>query len=272
MDILISGASTGIGKACAIHLARTGHTVWAGVRTQKNFDDITKMNVRGLQAVFLDVTSADSIRDCVSTLTKKSGTLHGLVNNAGIAIGGPIEAVSIEDWRRQFECNVFGAIALTQACLPLLRESKGRIVNMSSISGCIAAPFLGPYAASKFALEAFSDTLRREMLPFGVKVSIVEPGAIATPIWEKAKTEGLGSIDDYPSSVREVYGAALARFAQQLEKATRRAGPVSLVTAAVEHALVAGTPRTRYPVGRGIRTSSVLARVIPDTLMDRVIR
>lgn len=272
MEILISGASTGIGKACAVHMARLGHSVWAGVRTQKNFDEVSKLNVQGLKPIFLDVTDEKSVDECVRTITKKAGAINGLVNNAGIAVGGPVEAVKLEDWRRQFDINVFGVISLTQACLPLLRESRGRVVNMSSISGRIASPFMGPYAASKFALEALSDSLRREMLPLGVSVSIVEPGAIATPIWEKARTEGLGKSAKYPAALNEVYGRRLDKFSQRVEQIARDAAPVSVVTKAVEHALTARTPRTRYPVGKGIKTSAVLSRVLPDQWMDRVLR
>src|SRR4051794_22636691 len=114
MEILISGASTGIGKACSIHIARLGHNVWAGVRTQKNFDDVVKLNVKGLKPVFLDVTDDNSVRDCLSTITKTAGTLNGLINNAGIAVGGPVEAVTMDDWHKQFEINVFGVVRLTQ--------------------------------------------------------------------------------------------------------------------------------------------------------------
>jgi NAD(P)-dependent dehydrogenase (short-subunit alcohol dehydrogenase family) len=272
MEILISGASTGIGKACAIHMARTGHSVWAGVRSQKNFDDVNKMNVRGLRPVFLDVTEDASVKECVSLITKTSGTLNALVNNAGVAIGGPVEAVSMDDWHRQFETNFFGAIRLTQACLPLLRECKGRIVNMSSISGRMAFPFMGPYAASKYALEAMSDSLRRELLPYGVHVALVEPGAIATPIWEKSKTEGLGSTAAYSDSMKELYGASLLKLSKRIEDIAKNAAPVSVVTKAVEHALLARRPRTRYPVGKGIKATALLLNVIPDEWVDRAIQ
>jgi NAD(P)-dependent dehydrogenase (short-subunit alcohol dehydrogenase family) len=272
MDILISGASTGIGKACAIHLARLGHDVWAGVRADKDFEAVEKWNVRGLRPVRLDVTDAGSLSACVHRIAKESGTLHGLVNNAGIAIGGPVEGVSPDDWRRQFDINFFGAVHLTQICLPLLRESKGRIVNMSSISGRVAQPFMAPYAASKFALEAVSDSLRRELRRHGVKVSIVEPGAIATPIWEKAITEGLDKRARYPEAVLDAYGPALEKFSRRLDEVVRRADPAAVVVQAVEHALTARRPRARYPVGRGIRASALLSRLLPDAWLDRALR
>jgi NAD(P)-dependent dehydrogenase (short-subunit alcohol dehydrogenase family) len=271
MDILISGSSTGIGRAAAIHMARLGHTVWAGVRTQKSFDDVTKLNVKGLQPVFLDVCDEKSIVACVSTIKKNSGMLHALVNNAGIAVGGPIEAVSLADWRRQFETNLFGQVRVTQECLPLLRESKGRIVNISSISGKVVSPFMGPYAASKFALEAVSDALRRELRAHGVKVSIVEPGPIATPIWEKAKNDGIPRIDAYGPQIKHVYGPMMAKFKERLEDVIRRADPAHLTTKAIEHALTSTRPRIRYPVGRGIKAGIALASALPDSWMDKLV-
>jgi len=270
MEILISGASTGIGRAAAIHLARKGHSVWAGVRSQKAFDELTKANVQGLQPVFLDVCDEKSIVDCVSLIKKKAGILHALVNNAGIAVGGPIEGVKLEDWRRQFETNVFGQVRVIQECLPLLRESKGRIVNISSIAGKISSPFLGPYSASKFALEAVSDSLRRELRKHGVKVSVVEPGPIATPFWEKSKTEGLQKIDQYGPMLKEVYGSSLLKFKQRVEFSEKTASPVAVVVKAIEHALTAKSPKTRYPVGRGIKAATMLFNSLPDSWADHL--
>ena len=272
MDILISGASTGIGRACSVHLAAKGAIVWAGVRTQKSFDDILRLNVKGLKPVFLDVTDSKSIAACVSEVKKKSGTLFGLVNNAGVVIGGPVEGVSMESWRRQFDVNFFGQIELTQACLPLIRESKGRILNMSSISGRIASPFLGPYSASKFALEAFSDSLRREVRKYGVRVSIIEPGPIKTPIWEKSVSEGASQKADLSADLLSLYGDSLDRFMEEMAKFTTTAAPVSLVVKAVEHALSSHSPKNRYPVGYGISLVAAISNVVPSDLMDRLIR
>ena len=272
MDILISGASTGIGRACAVHLARLGHQVWAGVRSQKSFDEVARLNVQGLRPVILDVTSSESIQTCLSEVKKGSGMLSGLVNNAGIAVGGPVEGLPMKDWRYQFDVNFFGVVELTREALPLLRESKGRIVNMSSISGRIASPFLGPYASSKFALEAFSDSLRREVRPLGIHVSIIEPGAIRTPIWDKSLSTGSRARTELSAGVEQVYGRSLDRFFEYLDDLGKNGGPVTLVTAAVEHALCARSPRTRYPVGRGIATLSRLSRWLPDSVVDRLLR
>lgn len=272
MDVLISGASTGIGHASATQLARKGHTVWAGVRDQRAADTLSRLGLENLKPIFLDVTSKDSIEKCLSTIKKSSGLLHGLVNNAGIVVGGPLEAVTLDDLRLQFEVNVLGAHHLTQVFLPLLRESKGRIVNMSSISGKVASPFLGPYAASKFALEALSDSLRRELAPHGVRVAVVEPGPIATPIWEKSKSVGLDRSSKYSAEILNVYGNSLNKFREYIEGVTRRAAPVSIVVRAVEHALTSRSPRTRYPVGRGIASASVVSALLPDRLLDLAFR
>jgi NAD(P)-dependent dehydrogenase (short-subunit alcohol dehydrogenase family) len=270
MEILISGASTGIGKASAVHLAGLGHSVWAGVRSQKDFDGITDLNISGLRPVFLDVTDEASVRECVRLVTKTAGTLDGLVNNAGVVVWGPIETVTMADWRRQFEINFFGSVLLTQTCLPLLRKSKGRVINVSSIAGRMAFQFMGPYAASKFALEAMSDSLRREMYHHGVHVAVIEPGAIATPIWEKS-AELTNKLDQYSPELRSLYGTVVEKCFRFMEQTARDAAPVSVVTKALEHALLSPRPRTRYPVGKGIKPLTLLAKVIPDRWMDRAV-
>ncbi len=272
MDVLISGASTGIGRASAVHLARKGAVVWSGVRTQKSFDELTRMNVQGLKPIFLDVTDSKSIADAVSEIKKKSGTLFGLVNNAGIAVGGPCEGVAMKNWRKQFDINFFGQIELTQACLPLIRESKGRILNMSSISGRIAGPFMGPYAASKYALEAFSDSLRREVRKYGVRVSIIEPGPIKTPIWEKSVAGAAEQKAELSAEMLSLYGSSLDKFLNVAAKYSETASPVALVVSAVEHALSSHSPKTRYPVGHGMRIAAHISNVMPDAWMDRLIR
>src|SRR5689334_6739039 len=177
--ILVTGASTGIGRATALELARRGATVYAGVRDPAAVDGL------GLTPVELDVTDAEQ----VAALSTRLERLDGLVNNAGIAVTGPLEHLPLDEVRRQLEVNALGQLAVTQACLPALRAARGRIVNMSSISGRVAFPMFGPYAASKFALEAFSDSLRRELRGSGVDVVVIEPGGVTTPIWER----GLGT-------------------------------------------------------------------------------
>jgi NAD(P)-dependent dehydrogenase (short-subunit alcohol dehydrogenase family) len=242
------------------------------VRSQKSFEDLQKANVANLNPVLLDVCDDQSVAKALSALQKRDGTLHALINNAGIAVGGPIEALPMSEWQRQFECNFFGVIRVTKACLPLLRESKGRVVNISSISGRVAAPFLSPYSTSKFALESFSDSLRRELRPFGVKVAVIEPGAIATPIWNKSQQEALADESPLDTKIMEAYAAQAERFRKFIEDLTRSAEPVSLVIQAIEHALNSRSPKTRYTVGRGIALSSLMAGVMPDRVMDAFMR
>lgn len=268
MEILISGASSGIGRACALALGRAGHRVWAGVRDDHAFERYRSLDDDRLVPILLDVNAPETIARAVSRITREAGVLHALVNNAGIAVGGPVESTPIDDWRRQFETNVFGAIALTQACLPRLRESRGRIVNLSSISGRLALPYLGPYAASKFALEGFSDSLRRELKPLGVAVALIEPGAIATPIWEKSISEGVGRFDRVDASTRATYGEAMDRFRAKLDEAIAGAAPAEAVARAVLHAVSARRPRRRYPVGRGIRLATALTNFVPAAVFD----
>jgi len=271
MDILISGASTGIGRACAVHFARKRHTVYAGVRSQKSFDELKRLNVQGLEPIFLDVTDHASVSAALSTVKKKSGILHALVNNAGVAVGGPIEGLSLEDWHRQFEINFFGLVDLTREALPSIRESRGRIINMSSVAGRIASPFMAPYASSKFALEAFSDSLRREVRRFGIHVAVIEPGPIQTPIWEKSMSDAETLRASLSEDVKMIYGHTLEKFINYMQNAGRTGAPVSHVVKAVEHALTSSMPRTRYPVGRGIGTIARLSNVLPDSWMDKLL-
>lgn len=268
MNILISGASTGIGKAAAIQMAKKGHRVWAGVRSDDAVLEILRLNIDGLIPVPLDVTKPESIREVLALINKEGGILHALVNNAGIAVAGPLEGVTIEEWSQQFDVNVLGQVRMIQTFLPLLRESKGRIVNVSSIAGRVASAFMAPYASSKFALEALSDSLRRELKPLGISVSVIEPGPIDTPIWKKGLGEGQKRTQSMSAEVQTVYSLGMQRFFKRVDKARANAAPVSLVVDAIVHALTNKNPRTRYPVGKGISTTSLLARALPDRWMD----
>src|SRR6185312_16425833 len=189
--VVVTGASSGIGEACARRLAGLGFQVFAGVRRPEDGERLAR-DVPGLRPLILDVTDADSIAQATRTVEQQTGGrgLAGLVNNAGVAVPAPIEYQPIDDFRRQLEINLIGQVAVTQAFLPQLRAARGRIVNMSSIGGKVAVPLLGAYAASKFGLEGFSDTLRRELRPWGIRVAVVEPGTIATPIWDKGIASG----------------------------------------------------------------------------------
>jgi NAD(P)-dependent dehydrogenase (short-subunit alcohol dehydrogenase family) len=270
--VVITGASTGIGAACAWHLDRIGFTVLAGVRRMEDGDALKARASTRLQPILLDVTDGASIeqaRQAVAGLVGPRG-LAGLVNNAGIAVAGPLETVPIADLRRQFEVNVIGQVAVTQAFLPLLRQGRGRIINMGSIAGRAAMPVMGPYSASKFALEALTDALRLEVQQWGIQVSIVEPGAIATPIWTKsgAKAEELEATTT--EDLKELYAGVIAGVRARVAEAAARAIPPEAVVQAVEHALTAARPKTRYLVGRDAKVRALMVKLLPDRWSDRL--
>jgi NAD(P)-dependent dehydrogenase (short-subunit alcohol dehydrogenase family) len=271
--VLITGASTGIGAACALGLDALGFRVFAGVRRAADGSALQQRASGRLTAVALDVTDAASIAGAARTVAAVVGGagLAGLVNNAGIAVPGPLEFLPIADFRRQLEVNVVGQVAVTQGFLPLLRAARGRIVNMGSIGGRMASPFVGAYAASKFALEALTDALRVEVRPWGIHVSIIEPGAIATPIWQKSTQEANRLRDGLPPEATRLYGKALEAMRKGAAWAERDAIPPDAVVAAVVHALSALRPRTRYVIGKRAKMQAIIARWLPDRARDRLV-
>src|SRR5574341_210753 len=271
--VVITGASTGIGAACALHLADHGFQVFAGVRDRQAGEVLAGGRAARLIPIHLDVTEQGSIRDAVDRVTQQLGDagLAGLINNAGIAVGSPLEVIPIDHLRRQFEVNVFGQIAVTQAFLPLLRKGHGRIVNMSSIAGRATIPLMGPYSASKFALEALTDALRLELQSWGIKVSVIEPGAIATPIWEKSLKAASSLETTAASALTFRYTEMVKRIKEAVEKAAERAIPPDAVVQAVVHALTAARPRTRYLVGTDAKIRAWMVKWLPDRLNDRLL-
>jgi len=271
--VVITGASTGIGAACARFLADHGFQVFAGVRNREAGEPLANARSLRLIPIHLDVTDEASIRNAAIRVTHHLGDagLAGLVNNAGIAVGSPLEVISIDQLRRQFEVNVFGQIAVTQAFLPLLRQGRGRIVNMGSIAGRATIPLMGPYSASKFALEALTNALRLELQQWGIEVSVIEPGAIATPIWEKSvkAARDLEAADS--SSAAMGYTELIMRIKETVEKAAERAIPPDAVVQAVVHALTASRPRTRYLVGTDAKIRAWMVKWLPDRLNDRLL-
>jgi NAD(P)-dependent dehydrogenase (short-subunit alcohol dehydrogenase family) len=259
---LVTGASTGIGRACATHLAALGFEVLAGVRRPEDAPP-------GLEPLRLDVTDAADVR---AAAQRVGDELAALVNNAGIAISGPVEGVPVAEWRRQLEVNLLGQIAVTQALLPALINARGRIVNMSSIGGRSALPMFGPYSASKFALEAVTDALRRELAPLDVKVVSVEPGGIATPIWEKGFADADRVLDAMPVNVRQRYDGLIAVMRREAERAARDGLPPDAVAAVVGRALTAHRPRARYVIGRDAKVQAALGRLLPDRAIDALLR
>jgi NAD(P)-dependent dehydrogenase (short-subunit alcohol dehydrogenase family) len=248
--VLVTGASSGIGWATAEALAHRGWEVYAGTRSSAP---------PGTTRVELDVTRP------VDHL--KGLELDALVNNAGIAVIGPLEYLPLDELRKQLEVNTIGQVAVIQACLPALRRRRGRIVNVSSISGRVAMPLFGPYAASKFAFEALSDALRREQGE--VSVSLIEPGSIATPIWERTLHEADALWNAMPPEAHERHGA-LVESLRTIARDEDKVAP-QVVVDAILHALTARRPRTRYVIGREARISATLARVLPTPLFDRLI-
>jgi NAD(P)-dependent dehydrogenase (short-subunit alcohol dehydrogenase family) len=242
--------------------------VFAGVRNESDGASLRQNASDRLTPVLIDVTVPDTIASANQTIADAVGGegLTGLVNNAGIFAGGPLEFCSLDEVRSQFEVNLFGAIAVTQAFLPLLRAGRGRIVNMSSVSGLLALPFLGPYAASKFALEAISDSWRVELRPWGILVAAIEPGLVDTPIQEKALATLKKAREAYPRQAHELYGPIFGLS----EREQRRGIPAERVAKAVEHALFARRPKRRYLVGPDARIGSVL-RKLPAWLRDWLI-
>jgi NAD(P)-dependent dehydrogenase (short-subunit alcohol dehydrogenase family) len=268
---LVTGASTGIGRATAHFLASRGFRVIGSVRSDA--DAATLASGSDITPVRLDVTSEDEIRTCASEVAALVGSqgLAGLVNNSGIAVSGPLEFVSIAELRHQLEVNLVGTIAVIQALLPLLRRARGRIVNVSSISGRIAAPMLGPYAMSKFALEAASDSLRRELSPFGIEVSVIEPGAMKTPIWKKGTDRADARAETMLPEMKELYGERMEQLKKRARKMGDTAAPPEEVARAIHHALTAKRPRTRYLVGRDARLTARLVWLLPDRVLDTLL-
>ncbi|MBP88693.1 MAG: short-chain dehydrogenase/reductase [Planctomycetaceae bacterium] len=281
-SVLITGSSTGIGEACAIELDRRGFRVFAGVRCEQDGQRLVQQTSSRLVPVLLDVTDANAIAQATQTITEatRDSGLAGLVNNAGITVAFPLEFLPLDELRRQLEVNLIGPVAVTQAMLPLLRAAQGRIVNMSSISGRVAAPYVGAYAASKHALEALSDSLRVELRHFGVTVSLVEPGDVDTPIWQKSREAAnrLGDkmaeelSDRVSEEVKESYAADITAMRAATSSLAEKAMPVERVVRAVVHALCSRRPRTRYPVGAKTWAAILVLRFLPDGLRDRIVR
>jgi NAD(P)-dependent dehydrogenase (short-subunit alcohol dehydrogenase family) len=191
--ILVTGASTGIGYATALRLSKNA-TVFAGVRSESDYAAMGALG-ENIVPVYLEVTDRDSIARAKTTIAEKTGgRLDALVNNAGIVVAGPLELIEPEQFERQFAVNVMGPLYVSQAFLPMIRAAKGRIVTIGSIGGKMSMPYVGPYSASKFAIEAMTDALRIEMLPFGVKVILIEPGAIKTPLWQRTQAAGKATV------------------------------------------------------------------------------
>jgi NAD(P)-dependent dehydrogenase (short-subunit alcohol dehydrogenase family) len=264
--VIVTGASSGIGEAAVARLGQLGFDVLAGVRKQ---EDAERLRSQGATPLMIDVADSDSIAAARAELGDRP--LAGLVYNAGIAVSGPLEHLPIDNLRHQLEVNLIGQLALTQALLPQLRSARGRIVNVSSIGGRVATAFFGPYNASKFALEAASDALRQELRRWRVDVCLIEPGAIATPIWEKGLETNEAMIATIPAEKRELYSEQLDAMRKTLREAAKRGISPQRVAATIARALRARRPRPRYLVGFDARVQLLASRLLPQRSFDRLV-
>jgi NAD(P)-dependent dehydrogenase (short-subunit alcohol dehydrogenase family) len=264
--VLVTGASSGIGFACVSRLAAQGCTVFAGVRTPEDHRRLAQM--AGVTPVVLDVTSARDVESARAAVERSldGRELVGVVNNAGVMVTGPLEVVPVAALRRQLEVNVVGALAVIQAFLPLLERSTGRIVNIGSTSGRIAGAFAGPYCAAKFAMEAMTAVWREELRSSGISVHSVDPGVVATPLWEKAAAGERALAETLDNSPRRRYDKPLARRQALLQRLGRGGAAPDAVCDAVVHALLSPRPKRRYVVGRDAQIRVAVARVMPQRL------
>ncbi len=270
--VVITGASSGIGRASALVLARRGFRVFAGVRKRKDGEALRAEGGGTVIPIEIDVTDQTTIVAAAKVVQAQLGDrgLDGLVNNAGIATPAPVEYMSPEVLRRQFEVNVFGQIAVTQTFLPLIRRAGGRIVNVGSVGSHIALPFGGALCGSKAAFTSLNDALRLELRPFGIRVCLIEPAAIATPGVDKMLGDPDAVIRALPAEGADRYGGVLREFMQRGYDRESHGSPPEVVAEAVLTALTARRPRVRYPVGAGVRVMETLSRILPDRLLDQV--
>jgi NAD(P)-dependent dehydrogenase (short-subunit alcohol dehydrogenase family) len=268
---LITGTSSGFGLLTAIALGKAGYHVIATMRDLSKQSPLLERAKAAdieqhIECMQLDVTNETTIRQVIHTVQHKYNRIDVLVNNAGFAVGGCVEDVPLADWRLQFETNFFGLVALTQAVLPMMRQQKnGKIINISSISGRLGFPGYAAYAASKFAVEGFSESLRHEMLPFGVFVVLVEPGAYKTEIWDK----GFSTIQSSPDSAYRTQLEAVLRYSH---KAAETAPNPQDIANLIARITANASPKLRYPLGKGARTSLWSKALLPWKWFERILQ
>jgi NAD(P)-dependent dehydrogenase (short-subunit alcohol dehydrogenase family) len=272
--VVVTGTSSGIGRACALLLIRNGFTVFAGVRKAADGDSLRKEAGERLVPLQIDVTDHEGVaaaaRLTAITLRERGQSLYALVNNAGIGVSAPLEFQPLDDIRRSFEVNVLGQIAVTQAFLPLLRETRGRIVNICSIGDRIAIPFGGTLNGSKSAFAMMSESLRLELRPWGMHVVIIDPGAITTPAVDKTLGDPEGMLRRMSPDAERLYGQFFRGFIERAGARERNGSPPDVVAEAVLSALRDAHPHRRYIVGKGARVLATLPKILPAPLLDRV--
>ncbi|OGP66965.1 MAG: hypothetical protein A2031_03605 [Deltaproteobacteria bacterium RBG_19FT_COMBO_43_11] len=259
--VVITGCDSGIGKALAQGLAGQGYKVAVSYLRENNFE-----NNPQIFAQKLDLESKAEVKsfcDSIKLLCKENLPLSAVVTNAGVALGGPVENVPLDLYRKSFEINFFGAVAIIQALIPELIKSKGKICIIGSMAGRIAMPFLSPYASSKFALEGFCDSLRREMNPFGVKTIMIEPAAVATPIWNNAKEQDISFVD-------EKYMESLLTFQDNFIEGGNEGMPVEKAAGIIADILEKKKPKARYIIAKNMMTFKILLR-LPSIVLDKIV-
>ncbi|HKI40179.1 MAG: SDR family NAD(P)-dependent oxidoreductase [Mycobacterium sp.] len=272
--IVVTGASTGMGAATARELARKGFHVLAGVRREVDADALRGLGIEGIEPRILDITVESDVAAIADRVARDPlhRPLRALVNNAGIAINAPVETLPMAEWRRQFEVNLFGHIAMTQALLPALLSSSGTVVNISSVGGKFALPTYGAYAGSKFALEAVSDALRREVTRVGIKVVVVEPGAVKTEMAGRGIATAEGLQANMTAAQLARYGDLTAAIATQARSFDETGVSADHAAKVIAKAATASHPRTRYTIGRDAAILVRITRVVSDRVFDRIVR
>jgi NAD(P)-dependent dehydrogenase (short-subunit alcohol dehydrogenase family) len=273
--VVITGASTGVGRATALLLDKQGYQVFAGVRQEKDAELIKLDSSVNLTPIILDVTKIEQIKYATEIVLSAVGEkgLLGLVNNAGILVDGPLEYLALDELRWQFEVNVIGQVAVTQAFLPMIRQAKGRIINIGSVSGKISSPFFSALCASKFALEALTDSLRMELHPWGIEVILVEPGSIASAAPDKVEASLQKKLANMSPIGRAMYGDIYKFSLEQLIKSNRMGIAPEEVANAIQKALEANKPKTRYFVSKEkviLNLLLMLAKILPDRVCDAI--
>lgn len=272
-QVFVTGASGGIGFGLVEALCKNGHHVWAAVRKPETMQTLQSHYPKTLTIVKLDMTNAPNLDQIFNSLNSNFDASKEfiLVNNAGIAVGSPIESLPIDEWRNLYEINLFGPIRLIQKFLPLIRKTKGRIINVGSISGRIATPFLAPYSSSKFALRSLTDSLRREVIPLGVKVVLIEPGPTKTNIWSKSLEHGQKLETGMSDEIRTVYGKQVQSLRSGVEKTAKNAIAVEVVIDCMMDAIENENPKLYYLVGKNIWLLSLMAKFMPTRILDKIL-
>lgn len=271
--VVITGTSTGIGRACALSLDKIGFQVFAGVRKKEDGAVLKQESSERLTPIIIDVTDNDSIARAAEIVRESIGEagLAGLVNNAGSPVMGPIEFIPIDKFMKQVHVNLIGHVAVIQAFLPLLRKYHGRIINIGSIGGIQPVPFNSPYGASKAAMENLTDSLRMELRPWNIPVTIVIPGNICTEIWKKARETAVGFLGSLPEKTRDLYGSPINSMVHHISSKMENSGnPPEAVARVVIKALLTKKPKTRYIVGWDARLLIIMGKFVSDRIRDRI--